>query len=496
MLIQWNMRLFRLLLVIIISLVSVTILSIKGNCEDEWVLVVKGDKCLAYYNNTNINIDRKSYQIKVWVKFEWTEKGLIDQDLKRDNISVTRCLYYINYKDLKQYLSRRVNYSNSGLVIDNISYKMNWEDLIPDSLGDKILNGILKDYNIKRQVALALTGSQVFERVQDSVLVVIATDRAGKAVGQGSGVLLPFGGIITNYHVIKAGAQYKVGQLGKAVPAYLQASNPDKDLALLRPEGLAVAIPVHLGQTSKLKVGDPVYAVGAPQGLELTLSEGIVSQLRGGNPPLIQTTAAISPGSSGGGLFNADGELVGITTFHLKEGQSLNFALPVEWIVEFAKTAKSPFAPAPSTKESWQNRAVELEDAHDWPGLLTWCRRWTSAEPSNPYAPFYLGIAYDGLERYGDAIVVFKEAVRLKPDFAEAWNSLGNSYVSIAFYRSAIGCYQKATRLKPNYAEAWWGLGGSYARSGNRSAALRAVKELRRYNPQKADELLNMIMNP
>jgi S1-C subfamily serine protease len=68
-------------------------------------------------------------------------------------------------------------------------------------------------------------------------------------------------------------------------------------------------MPARLGQTSKLKVGEPVYAVGAPHGLELSLSEGIVAQLRGGNPPLIQTTAAVSPGSSGGGFFNADGEL-------------------------------------------------------------------------------------------------------------------------------------------------------------------------------------------
>ena len=66
-------------------------------------------------------------------------------------------------------------------------------------------------------------------------------------------------------------------------------------------------------------MGEPVYAVGAPQGLELSLSEGIVSQLRGGPPPLIQTTVAISEGSSGGGLFNAEAELVGITTFYLKD---------------------------------------------------------------------------------------------------------------------------------------------------------------------------------
>ena len=154
-------------------------------------------------------------------------------------------------------------------------------------------------------------------------------------MGLGSGVRLPSGDVITNYHVVKAGERYTVGRGKQAAPATLKGGDPDKDLCLLTAPGL-VAEPARLGKAARLKVGEPVYAVGAPQGLELSLSEGIVSQLRGGPPPLIQTTVAISPGSSGGGLFNAEGELVGITTFYLKDSQSLNFALPVEWISQVA----------------------------------------------------------------------------------------------------------------------------------------------------------------
>jgi hypothetical protein len=183
--------------------------------------------------------------------------------------------------------------------------------------------------------ALALTASQVYEQVKDSVVVVKAYDQKGKPVGLGSGVMLPSGDVITNYHVVKAGVRYTVGRGKQGVPATLEAGDPDKDLCLLTAPGL-VAKPARLGRAARLKVGEPVYAVGAPQGLELSLSEGIVSQLRGGPPPLIQTTVAISGGSSGGGLFNAEGELVGITTFYLKDSQSLNFAVPVEWIAEVA----------------------------------------------------------------------------------------------------------------------------------------------------------------
>jgi S1-C subfamily serine protease len=186
------------------------------------------------------------------------------------------------------------------------------------------------------QSALALTASQVYEQVKDSVVVVKAYDQKGKLAGMGSGVMLPSGDVITNYHVVKAGVRYTVGRGKQGTPATVKAGDPDKDLCLLTAPGLT-AEPARLGSAARLKVGEPVYAVGAPQGLELSLSEGIVSQLRGDDPhPIIQTTVAISRGSSGGGLFNAEGELVGITTFYLKDAQSLNFALPVEWISQIA----------------------------------------------------------------------------------------------------------------------------------------------------------------
>ena len=183
----------------------------------------------------------------------------------------------------------------------------------------------------------------------------------------------------------------------------MKAGDPDKDLCLLTAPGLT-AKPARLGKAARLKVGEPVYAVGAPQGLELSLSEGIVSQLRGGPPPLIQTTVAISQGSSGGGLFNAEAELVGITTFYLKDAQSLNFALPVEWIGEVAgkkirerPRGEAPVAPEPGAKPKagWEDRAVALEKARDWQGLLAHCRRWTQAEPGNAIQPgSCLGVAY------------------------------------------------------------------------------------------------------
>jgi Flp pilus assembly protein TadD len=422
------------------------------------------------------------------------------------------------------------------------------------------------------QSALALTASQVYEQVKDSVVVVKAYDQQGKPAGLGSGVMLPSGDIITNYHVVQAGVRYTAGQGKQGVPATLKAGDPDKDLCLLTAPGLT-AKPARLGRAAILKVGEPVYAVGAPQGLELSLSEGIVSQLRGGPPPLIQTTVAISQGSSGGGLFNAEGELVGITTFYLKDAQSLNFALPVEWIGQVARgriqerqTGEAPGPPEPGArpKKDWGDRAEALEKAQNWPGLVAHCRRWTQAEPSSGFAWSALGVAYGNLgyhreafkassealrlepndagiwfnlgvaygnlgrnreaiaayrqalrlkpneaeawnnlgaayaelRRYQEAVEAFREALRLKPDRSVAWYNLGNAYRRLSRHREAIQAYRAALRLKPDDAYAWQGLAGAYAASGNRSAALEALKELRRYDPQKAEELFNMIMKP
>lgn len=111
----------------------------------------------------------------------------------------------------------------------------------------------------------------------------------------------------------------------------------------------------QVGSSQNLEVGDAVYAIGAPQGLELSLSGGLVSGFREHKGSgYIQTTAPISKGSSGGGLFDAQGRLVGITTMYVKDGQALNFAVPADLIASIPeyKSDKIRTAPKNPTSES------------------------------------------------------------------------------------------------------------------------------------------------
>jgi serine protease Do len=121
----------------------------------------------------------------------------------------------------------------------------------------------------------------------------------------------------------------------------LVAVNPFVDLALLKVDDeelgddeLQVA---HLGRIRELEVGETVFAVGAPQGLERSVSEGIVSILNReqGGIVYIQTTAALNPGNSGGPLFNRRGEVVGVNAWGYLFSEGLGFAIPVDYVKHF-----------------------------------------------------------------------------------------------------------------------------------------------------------------
>ena len=204
------------------------------------------------------------------------------------------------------------------------------------------------------------------------MVVVLALDEGGKTTGQGSGVVVGEYEVVTNCHVLGKAADVAVRQAADwsvretyRMAASLLMRNDERDLCLLFVDELPAppaAQAVRLGAAKALSVGEEVYAVGAPAGLELSLSRGIVSQLRGAfgkrSAPLVQTDAAISPGSSGGGLFNQVGELVGLTTFKWR-GESLNFALPAEWIEELRAQGRSKLMEAKRRVECPKNPDYE-----------------------------------------------------------------------------------------------------------------------------------------
>jgi|LNFM01.1.fsa_nt_gb serine protease Do len=188
-------------------------------------------------------------------------------------------------------------------------------------------------------VAAPLAPELVFERAAPSIVTVYAADRQGQVVSQGSGVVVAHAHVLTNCHVLK-GADYVGLKAGSAaVSAELVEVRLEHDLCLLK-SPLLPAPPLARASSLDLRVGQRVFALGAPLGLDLTFTEGMVSGLRREEDyPLIQTSAAVSPGSSGGALLAPDGRLVGIVTFQASDGeqrsQNLNFAMPIDLLDGF-----------------------------------------------------------------------------------------------------------------------------------------------------------------
>lgn len=302
----------------------------------------------------------------------------------------------------------------------------------------------------------AKTASEVYEQAARSTVVVENIDAQGKAQGMGSGVVLPDGDVVTNCHVVKGASRLKVRIGAKEHPATLRYSDWDRDVCSLSVTGLS-APAVVVGSSKTLQVGAKVYAIGAPKGLSLTLSDGIVSSLRpvdGGH--YIQTTAAISPGSSGGGLFDENGALVGLTTFYLAEGQNLNFAVPVEWVKDLAQRSTKAAATATATAQpvtQWLNKAIELQSRKDWPAMIEHSRRWTKTQPGSDAAWFFLGNAYAEAGQSAKAIEALQQALRINPEHASAWYNLGVTYAHSGQRGKVLEVYQRLKTLDPALAE-------------------------------------------
>lgn len=197
---------------------------------------------------------------------------------------------------------------------------------------------------LERERGSSLTAQEVYRKVNPAVVVVLA-DLGDGSVSVGTGVLFTQDGyLITNYHVVEGGQACTVAlDSGRGYEAKYVAGDANSDLAVLKVEGLDLPAAVF-GDSDLLTVGDKVYAIGNPLGVELrgTLTDGIVSaidrdvEVEGRTMTLLQTNAALNSGNSGGPLINEYGQVVGINTIKMTSRYSsvegLGFAIPTAYM--------------------------------------------------------------------------------------------------------------------------------------------------------------------
>jgi len=276
-----------------------------------------------------------------------------------------------------------------------------------------------------------------------------------------------------------------------------------RDFALLKIEAKNLPT-VPLGDSDKVRQGDRVLTLGSPLGLEQTASEGIVSAVRDlpDSGRLIQTTAAVSPGSSGGPVLNMRGEAIGIASFMLTEGQSLNFVVPINYVKpRLATTGKvTPLAEAVRTEFAGSAAGLFLAGLLALPDVkapgaqkqfeqaLALFRQAVEKRKDYAQAWYEVGYCLENLGRWQEAIDAYKQAIRLKPDDAEAYFDLGLAYGKMDRWQDSVDAYKQAIRLKLDYAEAHvdfhW---GPYKR-GNSDRWHQAIDVFRKVIPLKPDD--------
>jgi len=203
----------------------------------------------------------------------------------------------------------------------------------------------------------AQSAQEIAKKAFRSTVLLVMEDVNGQPLSLGSGFFVRDGEIASNLHVVEGAARgyaKLVGEKAKYDIEGITAVDPERDLVVLKiSAGRSQALP--LGNSDTVQVGESVYAVGNPQGLEGTFSQGIVSSIREvGIDKLLQITAPISPGSSGGPVLNGKGEVIGVSVATFRGGQNLNFAIPSNYLKTLlakagpakplaqAKTAKTP----------------------------------------------------------------------------------------------------------------------------------------------------------
>jgi len=345
--------------------------------------------------------------------------------------------------------------------------------------------------------AFADAGS-VYRKAIGSIAVVTAYNRAGEELTEGSGFVADKeGAVVTNYHVIGIGKAIKVRIGGRVMDVKgVLYSDKENDLVVLKTG--AGAIPaVRLGDSEKLRPGEKVYIVSGTEGMAHEgVFKGTKTVMHGRRA--LEISVPASHGSSGSAVFNSDGEVIGIVTFFIDRGHPLVWAMPVN-LIRGRTSSKDALLSVDRvikeysrTPEYWFYLGYYLSasGAHkEAAGVLKEAIR---IKPGYADAYYYLGIASEKLSRNKEAEKAYRKAVKAAPDFADAWFSLGMLHGKQGLYREAIEAFRQAVRFAPDFPDAYYSMGVAYGKLGLFRESADAYKQTLRLKPDFGDAYYNL----
>jgi tetratricopeptide (TPR) repeat protein len=343
-------------------------------------------------------------------------------------------------------------------------------------------------------------------QIKPSVVSVLTYDAKGQPLISGTGFFVRPGEVVTNFHVIHGAHKVEIHTLegkGRTYPVDgALAVDEEGDLALLsvdlpaersRPLTLSTSIPED---------GERVFLIGNPLRLEGSVSDGIVSAVR--EVPnvgkIIQITDPVSHGNSGSPLVNMRGQVVGIVTVKVTNGQNINLALAASRIAALQPGKLTSFDEV-STKnrsttqpevlaELWYRGGIDSMWLGNYDSALSYFETAANRNPRRPETWIQIGYCKVKQGRNDEAIKAYKHALQLKPESAEANNKLGDAYFYAGRFSEAIEAYKQAAHLEPDQAEAYYNLGLAYLEIGDRESAMAQSRMLEPIDAELNKKLL------
>ena len=343
------------------------------------------------------------------------------------------------------------------------------------------------------------------KRVKPAVVAIATFDANGEAVMTGSGFFLRTGQVVTNLHVIRGSVRAEIKTLdgkGKAFPVNgVLAVDEEGDLALL-----GVDMPPQPARTTELaselpEEGETIFVIGNPLKLEGSVSDGIVSAVREvpNSYRIIQITAPISHGNSGSPVFNLRGQVLGVVTVKVTNGQNINLAIAAARVGELQAGKLRPLSELAlkskgDVAESLYRSGLDSLWLGNYDNAVGYFENAVNKNPKRAEAWVQVGYCKVKQGKNQEAIRAYLQALQLKPNDAEIHNKLGDAYYYAGRLREAIESYSEAARLRPDWAETFYNLAIAYFESGNPSMAAAEARTLQRLDPKLYEKYVRETM--
>ncbi len=344
---------------------------------------------------------------------------------------------------------------------------------------------------------------ELVKRVKPAIVAIVTYDASGVALTTGSGFFLRPGQVVTNLHVIRGARRCEVKTLDGKGRVYQVAGlldvDEEGDLALL-----SVEVPHSRARASQLATllpeeGEKIFVIGNPLKLEGSVVDGIVSAVRElpNIGKIIQITAPISHGNSGSPVFNLKGQVVGVVTIKVTNGQNINLAIGAARVRQLQAGKRRLLADVTMRDKSGDPSESLYKTGLDslWLGnfdnALGYFENAVNKNPARADAWVQVGYCKVKQGKNDEAIKAYQHAVLLMPESDEVRNKLGDAYYYSGRLMEAIAAYKEAVRLRPQSAEGYYNLALAYFENGNEHQGLIAARTLKQLDERLFARLMS-----